>query len=132
MGDVFCSIGVYEKQKSASVAFTNFGGAHKWEIFLITYHFALLCFFKGRWQMKGTNSLKEQYQLVRVLYIVISNETSTVRIGRLVELLMLDGMNVFSRTILSTNCTEMLIWNNIHDDYCWCNFTLYCIFVCRC
>lgn len=28
-GQVFCSIGVYERQKSASVAFTNFGMAHK-------------------------------------------------------------------------------------------------------
>ena len=30
MGDIFCSIGVYERQKSASIAFTNFGTAHKY------------------------------------------------------------------------------------------------------
>ena len=27
-GQVFCNIGVYETQKSASMAFTNFGNAH--------------------------------------------------------------------------------------------------------
>ena len=28
-GQVFCNVGVYEVQQSASVAFTNFGLAHK-------------------------------------------------------------------------------------------------------
>lgn len=29
-GQVFCNIGVYEVQRSASIAFTNFGMAHKY------------------------------------------------------------------------------------------------------
>ena len=29
LGTIFSSIGVYEKQQSASIAFTNFGIAHK-------------------------------------------------------------------------------------------------------
>ena len=50
MGDVFCSIGVYDKQKSASVAFTNFGAAHKYNIIILS-HSLMNCNYSSFRQM---------------------------------------------------------------------------------